>query len=68
MPTVRQDQDQDHGRALTRDLSQGQLDFQVEGRDPNEFQVIRYRGTEGLCQLYRFENIPQFRSQTSRLL
>lgn len=41
--------------ALTRDLSQAQLAFQVTGGAPDQFLVIRYRGTEGLCQLYRFE-------------
>ena len=41
--------------ALMRDLSQAQLAFQVAGGDLDRFDVIRYRGTEGLCQLYRFE-------------
>jgi Rhs element Vgr protein len=40
---------------LVRDLSKAQIAFQVAGRDIDQFQVIRYRGTEGLCQLYRFE-------------
>jgi len=39
----------------TPDLSKAQLAFQVAGRDIDEFVVIRFRGTEGLCQLYRFE-------------
>ena len=41
--------------ALSRDLSQAQLAFQVSGRDVDEFEVLRYRGSEGLSQLYRFE-------------
>ncbi len=41
--------------AIVRDLSKAQLAFQIVGRDIDEFEVIRYRGTEGLCQLYRFE-------------
>jgi len=41
--------------ALARDLSQAQLAFQVEGGEVDQFLVTRYRGTEGLCQLYRFE-------------
>ena len=41
--------------ALIRDLSKAQLAFQVAGGDVDQFDVIRYRGTEGLCQLYRFE-------------
>jgi Rhs element Vgr protein len=41
--------------AQMRDLSKAQLAFQVTGRDIDEFLVIRFRGTEGLCQLYRFE-------------
>ena len=41
--------------ALIRDLSVAQLAFQVSGRDADEFEVLRYRGSEGLCQLYRFE-------------
>ncbi len=40
---------------LVRDMSKAQLAFQVAGRDLDEFLVIRYRGTEGLCQLYQFE-------------
>jgi uncharacterized protein involved in type VI secretion and phage assembly len=36
-------------------MSKAQLAFQVAGRDLDEFLVIRYRGTEGLCQLYQFE-------------
>lgn len=41
--------------ALMRDLSRAQHAFQVQGRQVSEFQVIRFRGTEGLNQLYRFE-------------
>ena len=41
--------------ALARDLSQAQLAFQIEGGEVDQFLVTRYRGTEGLCQLYRFE-------------
>lgn len=41
--------------ALLRDLSASQLVFQVAGGTIDQFQVIRYRGTEGLCQLYRFD-------------
>jgi uncharacterized protein involved in type VI secretion and phage assembly len=40
---------------LVQDLSQGQIAFQVADAPADQFQVIRYRGTEGLCQLYRFE-------------
>ena len=41
--------------AIVRDLSHAQIAFQVEGGSVDQFQVMRYRGTEGLCQLYRFE-------------
>ncbi len=41
--------------ALTQDLSQAQLVFQLEGGEKDQFLVVRYRGVEGLCQLYRFE-------------
>lgn len=41
--------------ALMRDLSRAQLAFQVTGGEVDQFEVLRYRGTEGLCQLYRFE-------------
>ncbi len=41
--------------ALLRDLSRSQMVFQVEGGQPDDYQVIRYSGTEGLSQLYRFE-------------
>ena len=41
--------------AMVRDLSEAQLAFQVAGGQPADFLVTRYRGSEGLCQLYRFE-------------
>ncbi|HEY3245616.1 MAG TPA: contractile injection system protein, VgrG/Pvc8 family, partial [Phycisphaerae bacterium] len=41
--------------ALIQDLSKAQIAFQIAGADPDQFLVIRYRGSEGLCQLYRFE-------------
>lgn len=41
--------------ALARDLSEAQINFQVDGCEPDQFSVSRYRGTDGLCQLYRFE-------------
>ncbi|MCK4341528.1 MAG: type VI secretion system tip protein VgrG [Phycisphaerae bacterium] len=40
---------------LVEDRSMSQLAFQLAGGDADRFQVARYRGTEGLCQLYRFE-------------
>lgn len=40
---------------LVHDLSKAQLAFQIAGGAVDQFSVIRYRGTEGLCQLYRFE-------------
>lgn len=41
--------------ALARDTSNAQITFEVEGGTPGQFLVTRYRGTEGLCRLYRFE-------------
>ncbi|MCH7925394.1 MAG: type VI secretion system tip protein VgrG, partial [Planctomycetes bacterium] len=41
--------------ALVRDLSKAQIAFQVGDGPVDQFDVVRYRGTEGLCQLYRFE-------------
>ena len=41
--------------ALIRDKSKAQLAFQVTGGAIDQFLVVRYRGTEGVCQLYRFE-------------
>src|SRR2546430_2638614 len=40
---------------LLHDLSSAQMAFQVAGGDPGQYLVARYKGTEGLCQLYRFE-------------
>lgn len=40
---------------LVRDMSKAQLAFQVAGRDLDEFLVVRYRGSEGLSQLFKFE-------------
>ena len=41
--------------ALMEATEQSALVFQLEGGDANQFEVLRYRGCEGLCQLYRFE-------------
>ncbi|MEP0842703.1 MAG: type VI secretion system tip protein VgrG, partial [Phycisphaerae bacterium] len=41
--------------AIVRDLSEAQLIFQLAGGEEDQFLVIRFRGQEGLCQLYRFE-------------
>lgn len=41
--------------ALVRDYSKAQHAFQISGRELDEFSVIRFRGSEGLSQLYRFE-------------
>ncbi len=43
------------GHGMARDLSESQLIFRIADGPEDQFQVIRYRGTEGLCQLYRFE-------------
>lgn len=40
---------------VTEDLSQSQMYFKLKEGDADQFHVMRYRGTEGLCQLYRFE-------------
>jgi Rhs element Vgr protein len=40
---------------IVRDLSKAQIAFQVSGQPLDKFDVVRYRGSEGLCQLYRFE-------------
>lgn len=40
---------------LVRDLSEAQLAVEIDGLDDVELQILRYRGSEGLCQLYRFE-------------
>ncbi len=37
------------------DLSRAQIAFDIEGAATDQFLVLRYRGTESLCQLYRFE-------------
>ena len=37
------------------DLSKAQIAFKVAEGDVDQFLVSSYRGTEGLCQLYRFE-------------
>lgn len=39
----------------TIDPSKAQLAFQIQDRSVNEFHVVRYTGTEGFCQLFRFE-------------
>ena len=41
--------------ALMETTQESAISFQLEGGDADQFQVLRYRGTEGLCQLYRFE-------------
>lgn len=41
--------------ARIRDMSAAQIAFQVAGGDVGTFQVMRYRGTESLNQLYRFD-------------
>jgi len=41
--------------AMVRDFSQAQIAFSLIGGSPNEFQVRRFRGTEGMSQLFRFE-------------
>src|SRR5512147_3176110 len=40
---------------VLRDLSAAQIAFEIDGEDVDRFLVARFRGTEGLCQLYRFE-------------
>src|SRR5262249_10236931 len=40
---------------LVDEISDAQLFFQIVGGDIEQFHVLRYRGTEGLCQLYGFE-------------
>ncbi len=40
---------------LLRDLSSAQIAFQIAGEAIDQFLVVRFRGTEGLCRLYRFE-------------
>lgn len=41
--------------ALMRATEESELAFELDGGGADQFQVLRYRGTEGLCQLYRFE-------------
>ncbi|MCP4248518.1 MAG: type VI secretion system tip protein VgrG, partial [bacterium] len=41
--------------ALVRDLSKAQLVLEIGEGGPDQFLVLRYRGSEGLGQLYRFE-------------
>jgi Rhs element Vgr protein len=41
--------------ALIRDTSRAQIAFQIEGGEPGDFLVLRYRGSEGVCRLFRFE-------------
>jgi len=40
---------------VEQDLSRSQIAFQLKDGDIDQFHVTRYRGTEGLCQLFRFE-------------
>jgi len=41
--------------ARVTDISEARIAFQVAGSDADRLLVSRYRGTEGLSQLYRFE-------------
>src|SRR5438132_334666 len=41
--------------ALMKELDAAQMVLQIIGGDIDQFDVIRYRGTEGLSQLFRFE-------------
>ncbi len=41
--------------ARQRDFSEAQIAFQIEGGAVDDYQVMRYRGSDGLNQLYRFE-------------
>lgn len=41
--------------SLLRDLTAAQIAFTLDGHDADRFLVIRFRGEEGLCRLYRFE-------------
>lgn len=40
---------------VEQDLSRSHIAFQLKDGDIDQFHVMRYRGTEGLCQLFRFE-------------
>ncbi len=39
----------------TYDLNASHLFFQLKGGDESQFEVVRYRASEGICQLYRYE-------------
>ncbi len=41
--------------ALQREATGASIAFRLVGSEFGEFEVSRYRGREGLCQLYRFE-------------
>lgn len=41
--------------AIIRDYSKAQIAFRLHGGNSDDFLVTRYRGSEGICQLYRFE-------------
>ncbi len=41
--------------ALAQNFDEAPLAFQLIGGDLDQFYVLRYRGSEGLCQLFRFE-------------
>jgi len=41
--------------ALVQEIREAQPSLRIGSQGPEAFQVLRYRGTEGLCQLYRFE-------------
>ncbi len=40
---------------VVQDLSKAQIAFQLADGEPDQFLVLRYRGSEGLCRLYRFD-------------
>ncbi len=41
--------------AMQRDLSTAQIALMVDGKTAGDLVVLRFKGSEGLCQLYRFE-------------
>ena len=41
--------------AYNLDLSMGQIALEIDGADGGRFEVLRFRGSEGLCRLHRFE-------------
>ncbi len=41
--------------AMQRDISQAQIALMIDGKVVSDFVVLRYKGSEGLSQLYRFE-------------